>query len=230
MYISDTPSRAYAENSLLEDVEVETSRRVYTLVANLPVSTDRLERVSEETQKDESLSALSENITRGWPKYHKDCHPLIMQYWPVRGKIILIDGVLYYNSRIVIPMSLRQEMLMKVHETHLGIDKCKLRARSVMYWPSICQKIDDMIASQRCSVWKVWKANQWEPLIPHEIPALPWQKVGADIFYFGGKTYLIIVDYFSKFSEVCLLQKEKTAGIVIKHFKPIFSRQMVFQR
>ena len=218
MYISDTLSRAYVENSSLEGLEVETSQRVHTLVANLPVSADRLKRIREETQKDGCLSKLSENVIRGWPKYHKDCHPLIRQYWHIRGEITSIDGILYYNSRIVIPMSLRQEMLRKVHETHLGMDKCKSRARLVMYWPSMCQEINDMIA--KCSVCaKFRKANQREPLIPHEIPALPWQKVGADIFDFGGKTYLIIVDYFSKFPEVCLLQKGKTAGIVIKHFK-----------
>ena len=223
MYISDTLSRAYVENSSLEELEVETSQRVHTLVANLPVSPDRLKRIREETQKDECLSKLSENVIRGWPKYHKDCHPLIRQYWPIRGEITSIDGILYYNSRIVIPMSLRQEMLRKVHETHLGMDKCKSRARLVVYWPSMCQEINDMIAE--CSVCaKFRKANQREPLIPHEIPALPWQKVGADIFDFGRKTYLIIVDYFSKFPEVCLLQKGKTAGIVIKHFKSIFSR------
>ena len=39
--ISDTLSRAYVENSSLEDLEVETSQRVHTLVANLPVSADR---------------------------------------------------------------------------------------------------------------------------------------------------------------------------------------------
>ena len=111
----------------------------------------------------------------------------------------------------------------EVYETHLGMDKCKSQARSVMYWPSICQDNNDMIA--RCSVCaKFCEANQREPLIPLEIPALPWQKVGADIFYFGGKAYLIIVDYLPKFPKVCLLQKGKTVGIVIKHFKSIFSR------
>ena len=186
MYISDTLSRAYVENSSIEDLEVDTNKKIHTLVANLPVSTDRLKCVREETQKDECLSKLSENIIGGWPKYHKNCHPLIRQYWPIRGEITLIDGILYYNSGIVISMSLHQEMLMKVHKTHLGMDKCKSRARSVMYWPSVCQDINDMIA--RYSVCaKFRKADQREPLISHEIPALPWQKVGADIFYFGGK-------------------------------------------
>ena len=132
MYISGTLSRAYVENSSLEHLEVETSQRVHTLVANLPVSADRLKHIREETQKDECLSKLSKNIIRGWPKYHKDCHPLIRRFWPIRGEITLIDRILYYNSGIVIPMSLSQEMLMKVHETHLAMDKCKSRARSVM--------------------------------------------------------------------------------------------------
>ena len=57
---------------------------------------------------------------------------------------------------------------MKVHENHLGMDKCRARARSAMYWPSMCQEIHDMIA-RRSICAKFRKANQREPLIPHEI-------------------------------------------------------------
>ena len=89
MYISDTLSRAYIEDYSTESLEAETSLRVDTLVANLLVSPDRLGRVSEETQKDESLSELSENIIIGWPRYHKDCNPLVRQCWPFRGEITL---------------------------------------------------------------------------------------------------------------------------------------------
>ena len=202
MYISDVLSRAYVENSSPEDLEVETSQRVHTLVAIISqyLLTDSSIYVRRHRKMNVFLSFLK-ILIRGWPKYHKDCHPLIRQCWPIRGEII--DGILYYNSRIVIQVSLHQEMLMKVHETHLGMDKCKSWAHSVMYWPSVCQEINDMIS--RCSVCaKFHKANQCEPLIPHEIPALPWQKVGADIFYFGGKTYLIIVNYFSRQISVSL--------------------------
>ncbi|GFO24396.1 Pol polyprotein [Plakobranchus ocellatus] len=39
-------------------------------------------------------------------------------------------------------------------------------------------------------------------MISHEIPNRPWAKLGADIFYFGGHDYLLVVDYFSKYPEI----------------------------
>ena len=51
----------------------------------------------------------------------------------------------------------------------------------------------------------------------------PWQKLGSDIFEYGGSAYLLIVDYFSKYPEVCLLQG-KSASAVISHFRTVFAR------
>ncbi|KAK2155179.1 hypothetical protein NP493_2101g00008 [Ridgeia piscesae] len=48
-------------------------------------------------------------------------------------------------------------------------------------------------------------------------------KLGADIFEYGRNAYLLIVDYFSKYPEVCLLQG-KSASAVISHFRTLFAR------
>ena len=40
---------------------------------------------------------------------------------------------------------------------------------------------------------------------------------------YGGSTYLLIMDYFSKYPEVCLLQG-KSASAVISHFRTVFAR------
>ena len=53
----------------------------------------------------------------------------------------------------------------------------------------------EMIAKCSSSL-KYRRENQREPLTPHEVPLLPWQKLGADIFEYGGSVYLLIVDYF----------------------------------
>ena len=42
--------------------------------------------------------------------------------------------------------------------------------------------------------------------MPHEVPERPWQKLGTDLFEFQGQNYLCVVDYFSKFPEICLLE------------------------
>ena len=36
----------------------------------------------------------------------------------------------------------------------------------------------------------------------HEVPSRPWEKVGADLFSFKGRQYLITVDYYSQFFEL----------------------------
>ena len=90
-----------------------------------------------------------------------------------------------------------------------------------MYWPAMCSDINEMIAKYSTYL-NYRKENQGEPLILPEVPLLPWQKLGADIFDYGGKPYRIIVDYFSKYPEVCALQG-KSASAVIKHFKTAFA-------
>ena len=91
-----------------------------------------------------------------------------------------------------------------------------------MYWLAMSNDINEMLA--KCSTClKYRRENQREPLTPHEVPLLPWQKLGADIFEYGGSAYLLIVDYFSKYPEVCLLQG-KSASAVISHFRTVFAR------
>jgi hypothetical protein len=76
----------------------------------------------------------------------------------------------------------------------------------------------------RCSICKSYcRKQQQEPLLPHEVPELPWQKLGVDIFQLFGKDYLLLVDYYSKYPEICLLNG-KTADSVITHMKSVFSR------
>ena len=65
--------------------------------------------------------------------------------------------------------------------------------------------------------------NQKEPLLPHAVPDTPWAKVAADIFEFQGRSFLLIVDYFSKYPEVLKLA-DKTSGTVIAKFKGVFAR------
>lgn len=59
-------------------------------------------------------------------------------------------------------------------------------------------------------------------MIQHEVPKYPFQKIGTDICDFGGQTYLIIVDYLSKWIEI-LDMKTKTAEEVIEKMRAVFS-------
>ncbi|CAB4023546.1 sec1 family domain-containing 2 [Paramuricea clavata] len=67
------------------------------------------------------------------------------------------------------------------------------------------------------------RSNQKEPLKPHTVPARAWQKLGTDIFEYKSKSYLVIVDYYSKFPEISLLQ-DKSSQAVITSMKSVLAR------
>ena len=105
---------------------------------------------------------------------------------------------MFKGDRIIVAHSLRPEILHRINEGHFGIDKCRARARGAVFWPSISGAVDEMI-SQYSTCQKHQRSNQREPLIPQQVPKRPWATVAADIFYYKGIYYLLVVDYFSKY-------------------------------
>ena len=62
-----------------------------------------------------------------------------------------------------------------------------------------------------------------QPLIPTPLPDYPWQKVATDLFHLNGATYLLTVDYFSRYPEVQRLSTLSSQA-VIEALKTCFSR------
>lgn len=130
--------------------------------------------------------------------------------------------MIFNGERIVVPQSLRAEMLELIHESHLGMQKCKSRAREVLYWPSMLKDIERTV--NKCEICIALRPNQSkEPLLPHQVPERPWQKLAADIMTLDKDDYLVVTDYFSKYPEIARLER-KTAGCVIRHLKSIMAR------
>ncbi|XP_054279149.1 uncharacterized protein K02A2.6-like [Macrosteles quadrilineatus] len=123
---------------------------------------------------------------------------------------------------IVIPRGIRNEMLKRLHYPHLGVTKTQLRAKNVMYWPQMNSQISDVISKCETCILNA-NSNVKEPLMPHKVPKLPWDKVGIDIFFFEDKKFLLVVDYLSKYVEVVILQN-MTSVYVVNSLKSVFSR------
>ena len=62
------------------------------------------------------------------------------------------------------------------------------------------------------------------PLIQYDVPDRPWQKIDCGLFTFGGKEYLLTVDYFSKWVEIGLLRDSSMSFEVITSLKSTFAR------
>ena len=82
---------------------------------------------------------------------------------------------------------MRPEMLRQIHKSHLGIAKCRQRAREVLFWPGMSLDVEQMVTN--CSVCVCVCADfankqPTGPLKPTVPPSLPWQKIATDLFEF----------------------------------------------
>ena len=82
----------------------------------------------------------------------------------------------------------------------MGADKCKARARTVMYWSGMSKDIEQEVF--KCPVcMKHQKGEQREPMIPHDIPDGRWQKLAMDVMTYHGRDFLVVVYYYSTANE-----------------------------
>ncbi|KAG1649806.1 putative phosphoenolpyruvate synthase [Nymphon striatum] len=184
----------------------------------------RLVELKNKQRQDEVCSKVIQYVEKGWPKYTSTNDTILRPYSENRGHLTLVDGILVYNDRIVIPMSERLDILRRIHRGHLGITKCRALARQYVWWPGMSQAIAETV--NNCHECLKQRNDQKEPLLPREFPQRPWEHVGSDLFYLKGKWYVLVIDYYSRYVEVGLLENLHSHG-VINQLKSIFARHGV---
>ncbi|UYV65814.1 hypothetical protein LAZ67_3005530, partial [Cordylochernes scorpioides] len=181
---------------------------------------DILTKIFEAQQENTTLKAVVNYLEQGWPDKKKMSHALL-SYWHVKDELGVQNGLLMRSCRLVIPASMRLEILDKLHAGHFGITKTRLRARETVWWPGISEEIAETV--RKCSVCIQEAVSKHEPLIPTNFPTRPWQKIGMDLFKFENKWYLVVIDYYSRFPEMIQLDR-LTASVVVRSCKSIFAR------
>ena len=53
------------------------------------------------------------------------------------------DGLILNNDRLFVPISLRDEVMKYIHDSHLGVAKCKSLARNLVWWPKMNADIEN---------------------------------------------------------------------------------------
>ena len=191
-------------------------------------SSDKMRELRDATNKDSELSALRETIIAGWPELQKEVPSVLKPYWPYRDELSVENGLVMKSDRVVIPKCLQPSILSTIHSAHQGIEKCKLRARTCVFWNNINKDIEALVS--RCPTCQEHqRSQQHETLMPHEIPTRTWQIVGTDIFHHDGEDYLLICDYYSKFPFIKKLAK-MDSQTVVDCTKDIFSEQGIPER
>ena len=211
---ADTLSRAYLkDNTSATDNDVQV--HVCAVRANLPVSERKWAELADATRDDVELQQVILSI-------HGMNRTCPQPYATFVDELSMVDGVLLKQQRVVIPKAMRPEMLTLIHEGHLGIEKCKRRARVALYWPNLNKDVYDIVS--RCDVCQEYRSAQpQQPLRMHERPSRPWGKVACYLFYLRQTAYLLVVDYESHFIEVEQLASESARQVIV-HLKSQFAR------
>ena len=123
-------------NEGMPDAETENKMQVHLMVATLPKK--KMTEFQEATTADPTLQTVALLTKHGWPD-RKSKVPADEKKKPksFKEKIHEADGIRFKNHKMIVSERLRPEVLKRTHESHLGIEKSKRRARDILYWPNI---------------------------------------------------------------------------------------------
>ena len=226
MFIPDTLSRAVSTVRSYTDpiLEKEADMMIHTVIQNLNCSSEMKNRIRVSTELDEALICVKNYIKNGWPNRMSDCTSSVKPYWHHRASLAIVSDMILFGDRIVVPTTLRKEILNRIHAGHQGRERCKISARRVVYWPSMNTQIDEVV--DKCEACLLTRnAPPREPLKPHRVPERAWQKIACDFYSYAGEKWQVVTDYFSKWIEIRQMPVyNATAQHSVEHLKSVCSR------
>ena len=179
-----------------EDTIKLPKRHVYQISHQLPARSNSLQEIRQATQADDDLALLKHTIMIRWPSNIKEIPQVLHPYWTFHEELTIEDGLILKGTRIVIPNKKHEAILKQIHDSHLGLTKCKLHAKQAVYWP---EPNDQLILNCQLCL-KYSRSNRKSDAystLGQEVPIFPWTKLATDLFHFEGHSYLLLVDYTS---------------------------------
>ena len=171
--------------------------QIYHITQQLPARSDSLHQLRLSLQADDEFALLRHTIMQGWPKSVKKVLPALQPFWTFREELTVEDGLILKGTRIVIPTKQHKAILKLLHKGHLGLNKCKLRAKETAHWPGLNDQLEDLVLNcELCLKYSTAKCKLEPSLsLGQKVPLYPWTKLATDVFHFEGASYLVIVDY-----------------------------------
>ena len=95
------------------------------------------EDVAKATEGDEILNQVMKLTQKGWPLSKKKLDPEFHPYFNRKVQLTIHQGCILCGLRVVIPQSLRKQVLEEVHSAYAGVVRMKSLARRHVWWPQI---------------------------------------------------------------------------------------------
>ena len=207
-----------AEPTPVEDTDIECSIHLATmmLLSDSPqLRSVTWERIMEAANVDRECRDLSQLITRGFPRSKKDLPDHLKQFWSMREDLYNVDGVPIQDGKILIPTSLRREVLECLHSAHQGVTGMQAHARQRLFWPGLDAAIR-LIRAQCQDCNNIARSQSEEPLVEAKTPEFPFQSTSSDLFHHQGHKFLLYVDRFTAWLEIALTPRSDAETVCNK--------------
>lgn len=214
--IADPLSRLCISESVCEPKGDE--EYVHQVVEQARPKAIALEDITQASLNDREISNVKKAI------YENIWEESVKCYKVFENELCYYGDILLRGNRIVIPHTLRKDVLDAAHEGHPGIVAMKGRLRSKVWWPRIDKDAENLVKScKSCTL--VGKPNPPVPMKRRELPLAPWIDVAMDLLgpLPNHEYLLVVVDYYSRYKEV-KMTKSTTSSQIIMLLKEIFSR------
>ena len=136
--LANTISRASLNELQADEDEIQVN-----VLERISISEPKYTELQQKTANE--FHELYAMIQARWPETKRQVPHSIREYWESRDELAVLDGVIDRGMKIVVLPSMRPAMLALIHGTHLGIVKCKQRAREALYWPGMSAQIEDKV-------------------------------------------------------------------------------------
>ena len=163
---------------------------VNLIMSNLPVSSTEIELIHEETSKDPTLTLLRHYIHMGQPNDHRMLPQELHTFWNYREDLSMENGLITKGAILLIPSTLRKKVLEQIHDEHLGIEKCMLKARDSVFLPGISNDFHEAV--EKCGIFQESSRAAKPVENVSDVPPHTWHTLGTDLFYWNKIDYLVI--------------------------------------
>ena len=155
--------------------------------------------LARESAKDPIISMVMRFIREGWQQKKNDEGTEMHRFRQVATLLSVYNGCLVNGSRVVIPASMRRNVLGLLHLGHFGMQRMSQLARTAVY----LQNIDDDIEAtcRHCIPCGEHQNRPAKPAIhPWMLPEKPWSRLHLDhAINFMGTNWLLLTDAYSKY-------------------------------
>lgn len=195
--IADPPSRL-----CMDPVDHPIMDRVPVEICSLQSEEGLREKLPENLTVEVMRQATKEGVELQGALKGSDWHPSLWRLEKIKDELREFDGILLRTGSVVMPKSLRQRALELGHLGHPGISAMKSVMRKAVWWPRLPTDVEEFVtACEGCQLAS--RPEQPVPMLSTTLPSTAWDKIVLDFngphANHGGKSILVIVDYFSRF-------------------------------